>query len=205
MWLILIDRKGHVGLLCCPEDLILLYNCISFFCTCVIETSGNECGSPLWKYIHFIKFKSLGVQLTNQSTTKLLLHSFPTWLLLPGLKINDMKIPTVSVFNQIPLAVCVCQRMCLKTHKPQTKQRLLKTRAVPELITNITLFGPTKPSFFPSWTLFLCTCVQVTSLAQCWETAAVVLLPQTGWHCYSLWKGQKVFLACLCCVLFYSF
>lgn len=84
-----------------------------------------------------------------------------------------MKIPTVSVFNQIPLAVCACQRMCLKTHKPQTKQRLLKTRAVPELITNITLFGPTKPSLTPSQTPFLCTCVQVTS-STCIESCPVL-------------------------------
>lgn len=150
MRLIQIDRKGRVGLLCRPEGLTLLHNYMAE------------------------EYTFYSIQDTEfASFTKLLFHSSPTWLLFAGLEINGMKIPTVSVFNQIPLAVCACQRMCLKTHKPQTKQRLLKTRAVPELITNITLFGPTKPSFTPPQTPFLCTCVQVTS-STCIESCPVL-------------------------------
>lgn len=117
----------------------------------------------------------------------------------PGWRLMTWKFPQSQCLTK-SLWLCVCQRICLKTHKPQTKQRLLKTRAVPELIMNITLFGRTKPSFIPSRTLFLCTYLcpsnqfHVLKVAQC---TAVLFLPQTGRHCYSLLAGRKLLLAFL--------
>lgn len=197
----LIDRKGHVVVpktqTCCTTASATLLS--------VVETTGSTSSSPCWKNIHILnESKSLAVLSsgTNQPSNFyyiLFQHGFSSL----GRRLMTWKFPQSQCLTK-SLWRCVCQRICLKTHKPQTKQRLLKTRAVPELITNITLFGCTKPSFIPSRIfVYLCPSNQpVAHVLSCpmLRHSSCSVFATDRMTLLFLARSRKLLPACLCVV-----
>lgn len=106
------------SLLCHPRGLKSFYGCLRVSQGVVMEY-GVLYGQKELPLCLLPNPWSTCLELRNQKANQLFFHSFKQKH-FSELRLNDTKIPTASMFNQIPLAVCMPKDLSKHTHKPKS-------------------------------------------------------------------------------------